>query len=445
MHLSLSLLPAQAEFVADTTTPNLLLCGGFGSGKSYAGALKAIILALANPGTSGIVASPTLGLAKRSIVKSLQDALVEHRIKHTYNKSELIFRLDVGHGRASEIYILSAENWTRLIGMNASFFVFDEMDTLKADDAREAWTKLTSRVRAGKVRQMCATTTPEGFKFAYQFFQQEVAEKPELATQRKIIRARTVDNPYLPDEYIRALRDAYPKDLLRAYLEGEFVNFRSGTVYCNYSRALNDTTLTIYDLPSTRPLIVGVDFNYNGMSAIVAGQFGEPKFDEYGRRHEGSDVVTAVVDEIIGSKNTTELIAALKERYGDRHLIICPDASGGHNSSKSAGATDFSLLAQAGFQLRYNPSNPRIKDRVNSVNARLLNGTGQRRLKVNATRCPTLARCLEQQVYGEDGMPRKGEKISSNSETYMDGPLDGLGYLVWQFFPLASRPTMKVS
>jgi hypothetical protein len=445
MNFDISLLPAQAEFISDTTTPNLLLCGGFGSGKSRAGALKAVILALANPGCDGIIASPTIGLAKRSIVKQVQEVLAELNIKHQFNKSELIFKIDCGRGKVSEIHVLSAENWVRLVGMNAAYFVFDEVDTMKADDAREAWVKLTGRVRAGTVRQMCATTTPEGFKFCHDFFVREPSEKPSLRDQRRLIRARTVDNPWLPDEYIQSLKEAYSPELLRAYLNGEFVNLKQSTVYCNYDRELSDTKLTIGDLPHGRPLMIGCDFNYGGMSAIVIGQFGAPTIDIYGRRQEGKDEVTAVIDEVLGSKNTTELIVALKERYPDRNVIICPDASGGQQRSSAAGVTDISLLQSAGYELRFNPSNPRVKDRVNSVNARFLNGLGARRLLVNSSRCPILARCLQQQTYSQDGQPNKGAKVGADTSLMIDGPVDALGYAIYQFWPLAGGPQIRVS
>jgi hypothetical protein len=443
VNLTFDLTPAQSEFIQDTTTPNLLMCGGYGSGKSRAGALKAVLLALANPGTDGIVASPTLGLAKRTIVKQLQEVLDTIGVKYKYNKSELIFRLE--HNRPSEIHVLSAENWVRLVGMNASFFVFDEIDTMKTDDAREAWGKLKSRLRVGQVRQACACTTPEGFKFAYEYFKLETEERPELLKDRKIIRARTYDSPFVDDTYIKSLQESYTPQLIKAYLEGEFVNLLSGQVYINYDRELNGTDLTIDDLPEHRPLMVGIDFNYRGMSAIVMGQFGEPKRDIYGRPVNLDEGVTAIVDEVIGSRNTPDLIEALKERYPKRNLIICPDTSGNQNKS-SASMTDIALLKAAGFDdIRHQNQNPRVKDRVNSVNARFLNGRGARRLLVNDQKAPLLARCLEHQTYGSDGMPIKGTPISDKTETTQDGPLDALGYANWMFWPLVPRATARVS
>lgn len=444
MELNLDLTPAQAAFVEDTTTKELLLCGGYGSGKSRAGVVKAILLALANPGLDGIVASPTIGLAKRTIVKQLVDVLDSLGIKYKFNRSDLIFKIDAGGVRDSEIHILSAENLQRIVGMNAAFFIVDELDTLDMDTARDAWRLLSARVRVGNVRQACATTTPEGFKFCHQHWHLEPLENPELAKDRRLIRARTFDSPFVDDEYIRGLIDSYPPQLIKTYLEGEFTNLESGTVYVNFDRTLNSTHLSLADLPEQRPLIVGVDFNYAGMSAVTLGQFGEAKRDMYGRATLHDEDVTVVVDEIIGSKNTRELIVAMKDRYHGRSVIVCPDASGNQGKS-SATMTDIALLKDAGFDLRYNGQNPRVKDRINAVNARFLNGRGNRRLLINTKTAPLLTRCLEHQTYGPDGQPVKGIPISDRVNTAIDGPVDSLGYATWQFWPLVGRATARVS
>jgi hypothetical protein len=46
-----------------------------------------------------------------------------------------------------------------------------------------------------------------------------------------------------------------------------------------------------------------------------------------------------------------------------------------------------------------NAANPPVKDRINSVNAMFCNGNGERRYKVNVTRCP---------VYTEPGTAGMG-------------------------------------
>ena len=53
------LLPAQRDFIDDTEHRIVGYIGGFGSGKSFALAAKAITLGLENPGTTAMVAEPS--------------------------------------------------------------------------------------------------------------------------------------------------------------------------------------------------------------------------------------------------------------------------------------------------------------------------------------------------------------------------------------------------
>jgi hypothetical protein len=66
-------------------------------------------------------------------------------------------------------------------------------------------------------------------------------------------------------------------------------------------------------------------------------------------------------------------------------------------------------------------------------------------LLVNSSRCPILARCLQQQTYSQDGQPNKGAKVGADTSLMIDGPVDALGYAIYQFWPLAGGPQIRVS
>src|SRR5690606_11899398 len=101
-------------------------------------------------------------------------------------------------------------------------------------------------------------------------------------------------------------------------------------------------------------------------------------------------------------------------------VTLFPDASGQNSSSKNASESDLSIIRQAGLSVRVNSTNPAIMDRVNAVNALILNGRGERRLKVNTRRCPHLTDGLEQQAFDKNGMPDKSSGI--------DHVIDAAGY-----------------
>ena len=64
-------------------------------------------------------------------------------------------------------------------------------------------------------------------------------------------------------------------------------------------------------------------------------------------------------------------------------------------------------MRQKGLRVEVNSTNPNIKDRINAVNALILNGEGERTLLVNTNKCPRLTETFEQQVYDDFGMPDK--------------------------------------
>ena len=147
------------------------------------------------------------------------------------------------------------ENWERLIGINAAWIICDEFDTSKTEIALKAYEKLLGRLRAGNTRQFIITTTPEGFRATYQIFIEKGGEA------KRLIKAKTVDNKYLPPDFIDTLKEQYPENLLKAYLEGEFVNLTSGTVYSYFSRDRHASTETIKE---GETLHIGADFNVGG-------------------------------------------------------------------------------------------------------------------------------------------------------------------------------------
>ncbi|MGL5005064.1 MAG: terminase, partial [Casimicrobium sp.] len=77
--------------------------------------------------------------------------------------------------------------------------------------------------------------------------------------------------------------------------------------------------------------------------------------------------------------------------------------------------------------------NPAVRDRVNAVNAMILNDLGARRFLVNTSACPTLTESLEQQAYADSGEPDKS--------TGHDHPNDAIGYFLTKKYPITKRIT----
>jgi phage terminase large subunit len=415
--LDVSLLPHQAAFLEDQTR-YCALVGGYAAGKTRALAYKVIQLAAQNRGYEGILLSPTFPMLWQVAVKTLIEVLEDYGLKFEMKKSEDKMLLYFGNkSKPSTIHFRSAENYARLAGLNLAWAAVDEIDTMKPTIAREAWSQINSRIRVGNFNQTVCVSTPEGFGFMWSFFENEPMLEPKLAPTRSIIRGSTLDNPFIPDEYIHNLKANYPPHQLDAYLMGQFVNLTSSPVYYAFDKKKNHTDLTIDMVPMDTPIHCGIDFNLNSMSCTVG--FINNEYDY-------------VVDEIMGSKNTSSLIDAINQRYQGRQIYVYPDASGAAGKT-SASASDIAQLFSAGFQVFANKANPRVKDRVSSVNARFLNGNGERRLLVNTNKCKTLTKSLQTQVYNPDGTPVK--------DGIIDGPNDAIGYWIHKVHPVANRGT----
>jgi hypothetical protein len=269
------------------------------------------------------------------------------------------------------------------------------------EQAAAAWNKIIARNRQkidGHINRVHAYTTPEGFKFAYDRW---VKNK---APGYRLIKAPTYTNKHLPDDYIQSLRDTYPDQLVDAYIEGEFVNLTGKRVYPGYDRDMNASK---EEVTGNEILYIGMDFNVVHGAAVI---------------HVYRDGNLHAVDEIHDSYDTDETIAILKQRFPHNPINVYPDATGTKRTSSNVAETDIKKLQAAGFSVFYNHVNPLVKDRVNSYNAMILNGKGDRRYFVNEVNCPHLVNSLEQQVWNDNGVPDKS--------TNLDHILDAGGYCV---------------
>lgn len=396
--------PGQLAFVDDNATQIIGISAGYGAGKTRALCAKAVMLAAANQGFIGAVMEPTGPLIRDIWQNDFEQFLEAYDIPYTFRASPLPEYMLHLPGGDTKILCRSFENWSRIIGLNLAWVLADEIDTVTPSIANKAFPKILGRLRSGNVRQFGAASTPEGFRWMWTTFGSEQAKDRQ---DRKLIKMRSSDNPHLPPDFIERLEANYDPNLLKAYLEGEFVNLTTGVVYDRFDR----TKHVISSLPSTdrEPLRIGVDFNVGNMSAIIGVKLGSSLL---------------VIDEISGAHDTDALAQQIKARYPDRRIYIYPDASGG-NRSTNASQTDIQILESYGMSNQSPRANPPVRDRVAAVQALLENGKGQVRLQVSHT-CKRLIECLELQCYTEKGDPDK--------DAGHDHMNDALGYLVWREF-----------
>lgn len=395
----------QARFLQSTAKAPLMI-GGYGSAKTYALILRSIVGSIRNPKHNRAFYEPTYDLIRQIAWPRFEEMLIGLGIGYSLRKSPANEIQIQGCGR---IIFRSMDNPQRIIGYEVADSDVDEIDTLKPDDAADVWRKIVARNRQRKPNgenTIGVATTPEGFGFAYQTWAVDPPDGYE------IIRAPTSSNPHLPADYIEQLRKIYPAHMLPAYLDGQFVNLTSGTVYREFSRERNSTDATIQP---GEELHVGMDFNVGNMSAVI---------------HVIRNGKPLALQEITKALDTPDMCGIIARRFTGHKINVYPDSSGGARKSNNAGATDLHVLRDAGFAVHAPPSNPRIRDRVNAMNAQFCDG-----YLVSITGCPKYVSCLEQQAYNDAGEPDK-----THGHDHLN---DAAGYFCHYLYPLI-RPAMTM-
>lgn len=374
------------------------------SGKTFVGCLDLLNFFGENPGTRQGYFGPSYPAIRDIFFPTFEEAaelLGFTVVIRESNKEVHVYRNGFYYGT---VICRSMDNPGSIIGFKISRALVDEIDTLKKEKANQAWNKIIARLRLkidGVVNGIGVTTTPEGFLFVYEKFKKDPTESYSM------VQASTYENEiYLPDDYISSLRETYPEQLIEAYLNGEFVNLTSGTVYHEFDRDVHNTDV---EWDKVEPLHIGMDFNVCNMSSIISVIRKGKVYD---------------VDEITGGYDTPSMINSIKEKFDKCQINIYPDASGKNRNAQGASESSIQLLRQAGFNVYAPNKNPFVKDRVLAMNTSFNKGIHF----VNVKNCPNHTANLEQQIYNTAGEP---DKTSGNDHTN-----DGNGYLINYKFPV---------
>ena len=401
--------PHQWEFLT-SKKPMKLLCGGYGSGKTYTLIAECFKHHINNKGkdgkSNGWVIYPTYQLAEEVFIQPFLELLERKSIVYDYNISKHTIDTIYGH-----IRIFQMVKPQSIVGVELTWCAFDELDTCKHKYAKIAWEKALGRMRGCENPSVFITTTPEGFKFCHQEF---VEKKTD---DKLLVFGKTTDNVYLPDNYLRLLEDNYDTNLLKAYRDGNFINIQQGSTY-HFDR---DTCVGKVEYDRSKPIHAGWDFNIMPEVVCLSQIYTTtPKvrvFDCIALSHRGS-----------GDLLTQRMVNEIKQKYPNSEYIAYPDATG-RSSKTSAMYSDIDIIYRGGFKIRAGKTNPRVIDRVNAVNKAL---EGNVRID---PRAKTLIEDLEKTVNKE------GTREIDKSNKLYSHASDAFGYFVNFQFPII-RPTL---
>ena len=368
-------------------------------GKTFLSTGKILEQAVKGPNRNVWYVAPTYGAAKEIAWDMLIHTIPPEYVSKT-NESSLTLRLING----SVIALKGAEKPNNLRGRALDFVVMDEF----ADMRPEAWYEVLRPSLSDRQGGAMFIGTPKGRNHFYDLW----AKGVDGANDWESFQYTTLDGGNVPAEEIEAARADLDERTFNQEYCAQFVTY-AGLIYYGFSR--EDSVLDIGDDNGT--LHVGMDFNLDPMSAVICIRKGEKLY---------------AVDEIVmfGS-NTDEMVAELKDRYGNRNVIIYPDPASRQRKTSAGGRTDLSILQNAGFSVKAKNSHALVRDRINAVNSRLLSGDGERHLFVSS-KCKQTIKSLERQTYKE------GTSVPNKDDGF-DHMNDALGYLVEYLFPVRTE------
>jgi Terminase large subunit, T4likevirus-type, N-terminal/Terminase RNaseH-like domain len=346
--------------------------------------------------------APTYKQAKMIVFKKLRRRLQDLRWVKKINETNLSFELKNG----STISLKGADNYDSLRGVGLDFLVIDEF----ADIDPEAWYETLRPTLSDTQGHALFIGTPKGMNWAHDLYTMSEEYPLEWAS----FQYTTIEGGQVTAEEVEAARRSLDIRTFRQEFEASFETF-SGRVFYAFDRRNN---VRAYTAPLPSELHIGIDFNVDPMSAVVAVR---------------TNMGLHVIDEIrIYGSNTDELVDEIKTRYTASRITCYPDPAGAARKTSAGNRSDHTILRAAGFQIKAPSSHNPIRDGVNAVNAKLLNSHGETHLYIDP-KCKYVIECLEKQTY------KTGTSQVDKTHGF-DHMNDALRYMVDYLFPIR-QPT----
>lgn len=225
--MKISLLPKQDAFVF-SKAKFCAFFGGFGNGKTVAGCVKAMNLSLSYPGNFGLIGRLTYPELKATTRRTFfelfgcnEETISSHPLVERFSRAENHLRFKNG----SEIIFRPLESPSDLLSLNLGWFYVDQAEEI----SEEVFMTLQARLRLDRVPQRTGfiTGNPEGHNWIWRRFVK--SRDPDY----HMVEATSLENPYLPPDYVPTLLKSYPETWIRRYVYGSWDVFE-GQIYGDF-------------------------------------------------------------------------------------------------------------------------------------------------------------------------------------------------------------------
>ena len=424
-----NLLKAQREFLEIPHNCPLDVAvyqGGYGSGKTFAGSLLGILLALKFPGVRGLVGAQTYTLVRDTTLNTYFEHLDNMGFEQgkDYDWSSTLQKLIFKN--SSEILFRTFEEPNKLKSLNLGFAEIEEMSDIPYDTFKMLLGRMRQKIRKNwknfKYR-IFGHTNPETHKgWIYKTFVENKAENYRLIT------APTTQNIYLPEGYCEEMKKLYDEDYYKIFVLAQSGEYNKGLVIKDFS---DDNIMEIKYHPEL-DLHLSCDFNVDPMSWVLA--------------HKTDDKVF-YFDEIVIENTTTQKAAEEFLRRYPNHkgkIIVNGDASGDNRSCTSE-YTNYVIikktLLEYGYEtdIKIKPYNPPIKNRIMAFNAKIRSADGTISLFIDP-KCEKLLYNIYNLRYREGTsrieLPTYQQIKQTHELKFLMHPIDAASYLVDFYWPI---------
>jgi hypothetical protein len=404
---TITLWKHQAQFIDSPwkypTVKYHFLVGGYSSGKSFSVVMLMIKIAKLywSQPVSGILASTTISLLKKTIVADLEKVLQASKIPYKYDQNANI--ISIG---AVKFYLLASEQPALIYGYNCSFSIVDEIDELPLEKCMEVIKAVTERTRVtfprGKAPFLMFPSTAQGLRGLYA----STIEFKEKGIPHVIIRGQTKDNLANDPSFIENLYLQYSKLEQDAFLNGMFVNLHEGRVYGEYDDTKHDVDR--FEIADDETIYVGQDINTGYAKAVALVK---------------KDCNLFVIKDF-SFKSVGDIPRLLRQHFPTQKIIWVPDAS-----SKEIMAGYAREIKHYGIQIKMAYVNPSITERIFIVNKLFRSN----RLFLVRKDAKELSMALKIRQFDETGKPSKGR--GSKAPDHMSDCIDIVCHRIVGFDP----------
>lgn len=423
------LLDAQRKFLEiphDYSLDVAVYQGGYGSGKTFAGALLGILLALKFPGIRGLVGAQTYTLVRDTTLQTYFEHLDSMNFKENFDYKWVSSEQKIIFHNKSEILFRHFDEPNKLKSLNLGFVEIEEM----SDIPYETFKMLLARMRQ--------TIRPEWKNFTYRIF---AHTNPETCKgwiyntfltnpppNYRLICAPTTQNIYLPEGFCGELKKLYDKSYYETFVLGKTGDYSKNLVVKDFS---NDN---IKEIKYQKDLTVHIscDFNVDPMAWILA--------------HKTEDKVFYFDELVLENTTTAKTCDEFYSRYPDHQgkIVVNGDASGDNRSCTSE-YTNYVIIKKKLDSFGYDADikikafNPPVKNRIAAFNAKVRNANGDIGLYISP-KCEKLLYNIYNLRYMEGSskidIPTYSQIKQSKELKFLSHPFDAASYLVDFYWPI---------